>query len=87
MNWRQLAVTQGLRAMRTGSRGQLLLAVIMFLLGLRNRNKGKKELLYRKSVPVGSSIVVRHNPGGEQRLDVIDPRRLAVIDPETGEST
>ncbi|MPZ53703.1 MAG: hypothetical protein GEU79_13390 [Acidimicrobiia bacterium] len=86
MNWRQLAITQGLRATRTGNRGGLVLAAIMFLLSMRGNRKGERKLIYSASVPIGSSVVVRHNPGGEPEIDVVDPRGLTKIDPETGET-
>lgn len=74
-----------MRALRSGGRGGILAAAVMFLFGLRKNRKGERKLLYSKSLPVGSSVVVRHNPGGEDPISVIDPRSLEEIDPETGE--
>lgn len=61
------------RGLRDGDRRDLLMgAAFLGFAYLRNTGP-KKELLYRKELPVGSTIVVRHAKKGEPKIEVIKP--------------
>lgn len=57
-------VARAFRGVRSGDQQVLLTGAALAALGLWHRsNKKKKELLYRKTVREGSSIVVRYGSG------------------------
>ncbi len=47
---------------------------LILLQGLRS-SRPKRQLIYRKTVPLGSTIVVRHAHRGEPKLDIAKPDR------------
>ena len=48
-------------------------AALMAYGWLRKTAGPKKELLYKKEVPVGTSVVVRYRKGAQPRLEIHQP--------------
>lgn len=75
---RALGTSRALRGLRTGNQsvliGGLALAIIGWARG-RSANQPDRELLVRKVVPLGSTLIVRHAPDGsiEPRIEVREP--------------
>ncbi len=62
------------RGLRQGDQRALLLGAGMLAFGwLRKTAAPKKELLYRKEVPLGSTVVVRYRKGDAPRLEITEP--------------
>jgi hypothetical protein len=62
------------RGLRQGDQRTLLAGAALLALGwFRKTAAPQKELLYRKQVPVGSTIVVRHRKGDVPRLEITEP--------------
>lgn len=74
MNWRTLGWARLLQGLREGNQ-QVLLTGFALLAWERLRSKPKRKLLYRKTLPIGSSVVVRHTKRGHPRLEIDKPGR------------
>lgn len=64
---RSFGVTRALHGLRTGSQSTLLTGAALALIGwLRARPRGGRELLTRKVVPLGSTVIIRHAAQGSE---------------------
>jgi hypothetical protein len=62
------------RGLRQGDQRALLAGAAMLAFGwLRKTGAPKKELIYRKEVPVGSTVVIRHRKGDMPQLEITEP--------------
>ena len=66
---------RALRGLREGDRSELIVGLALSALALLRGTKHKKELLYRKKVPVGSAIVVHHKKRGAPKIEVVKPKK------------
>lgn len=65
-----------LRGLREGNQAILLTGLGLVVLQSLRDSRGKRELVYRKKLPVGSAVVVRHErPGDADRK--VEVRRRA----------
>jgi hypothetical protein len=64
-----------LKGLREGDGTELLIGLALSALAWLKKTEPKKELLYRKKVPVGSAIVVHHKKIGAPDIEVIKPKR------------
>mgnify|MGYP001203880215 CR=1 FL=1 len=73
MNLKSIGWMRTLRGVREGD--QLILFTGLALVALQwLRNSGqKKELIYRKKVPVGSSVLIRHVHRGAPKITIQKP--------------
>lgn len=73
MNLKAIGWMRTLRGAREGD--QLILFTGLALVALQwLRNSGqKKELIYRKKVPVGSSVLIRHVHRGAPKITIQKP--------------
>lgn len=62
------------RGLRSGERRDLFLGAALLAFSWLRQSKPKKELLFRKEVPVGSAIVIHHNRRGDPRIEVVKPK-------------
>ncbi len=58
---------------RRGDRRELLIGFALAGMSYMKRTKPTKELIYRKSVPEGSAVVVHHKKRGNPHIEVIKP--------------
>lgn len=73
MNLRTLGWARTVRGLREGDQSVLLTGLALVLLQQLRRSTSKRKLVYRKKVPVGSTIVIRHTRRGTPRLDIRRP--------------
>ena len=63
---RAMGVSRVWNGLRTGDQRTLLFGAGMFAVSwLRSHSEPKKKLLYRKTIPAGSSFVIRTGKDGE----------------------
>lgn len=67
------AVRRSLRGLREGNRRELGIGLALATLTYLRSTSPKKELLYRKTVPKGSAIVVHHRKRGGPKLEIRKP--------------
>lgn len=75
MNFGFIGWKRAVRGAREGDQTLLLTGIGLILFQYVRSTRPKKQLLYRKAVPVGSTVVVRHGRRGEPRLEIQKPRR------------
>lgn len=70
MNLRPIGWARALRGIREGNQTVFLtgLGLVAFQ-SLRN-SRGKRELIYRRKLPVGSAVIIRHNRAGDPGVEV-----------------
>ncbi len=68
----RLRVMQGLRE---GDDRQLYTGMALLALSYLQRTKPRKELIYRKSIPEGTALVIHHKGSGDPRLEIVKPKR------------
>lgn len=61
------------RGLREGDQSLLLTGVALLLFHYYRSTKQKRQLVYRKVVPVGSSVVVRNSRPGSPKLEITKP--------------
>lgn len=64
-----------LRGLRVGDRRELYLGLALSALSYLRRSGPKRELIYKKTVPKGSAIVVHHKRRGDPKLEIVKPKR------------
>lgn len=70
---REAGYERTLRGLREGDRRELSLGLALSALAYLQRTKPRKELLYRKTVPEGSALVIYHKKSGNPRLEIVKP--------------
>lgn len=70
MNLRPFGMVRVLRGLREGSQGMLLTGLALVALQKIRDARGKRELVYRKQLPVGSAVVIRHQRPDEMKVEV-----------------
>ncbi len=74
-NAREAGNARTLRGLREGDTRETYIGLALTALGYLQRTKPKKELIYRKTVPEGTAIVIHHKKSGTPRLEIIKPKR------------
>lgn len=75
MNLKTIGWARAIQGLREGNQSLLVTGLAILLIqGLRS-SRPKRELVYRKTIPLGSTIVVRHTHRGQPRLDIHKPPR------------
>jgi hypothetical protein len=69
------SVNRTLRGLRTGDQRELYTGLSLAALAYVRRTRPRRRLLYRKSLPEGSAVVIHHKRRGDPRIDVIRPPR------------
>lgn len=64
-----------LKGLREGDERELLFGLALSALAWMQRTQPRKELLYRKKVPVGSAIVIHHKKAGTPKIEVVKPKK------------
>ena len=60
------------RGLRTGDKKSLLSGIGLLTYGLWKRNRGRKELIYRKTFKPGEAVVIRASRAGRRRIVIGD---------------
>ena len=61
-----------LRGLREGNQAIFLTGLALIMFERMRSNRGKRELIYRKKLPIGSTVVVRHARSGTQKLQILE---------------
>ncbi|HEX7097806.1 MAG TPA: hypothetical protein VF377_01090 [Acidimicrobiia bacterium] len=72
MNLKALGWARTLRGLREGNQTILLTGLGLIALQMLRNSKEKRQLVYRKALPVGSAIVIRHAKPGTPRLRLVE---------------
>lgn len=67
---------RSLRGLREGDQRELYIGLALAALAYLRRSEPRRELLFRKSVPVGSALVIHHKRRGDPRIQVVKPEDL-----------
>ena len=70
MNLRPFGMVRVLRGLREGSQGALLTGLALIALQKMRDARGKRELVYRKKLSVGSAVVIRHQRPDEMKVQI-----------------
>ncbi len=62
-----------LRGFREGDQRELYLGLALTALAYLRRTQPRRELIYRKTVPEGSALVIHHKKRGAPRIEVLRP--------------
>lgn len=62
-----------MRGLREGDQRELFYGLALWAIAYLRRTAQRKQLLYSKSVPEGSAIVVHHKRFGDPKIEVIRP--------------
>ena len=73
-NWGTAGLDRTLRGLRRGDQRDLYLGLGLTALAFLRRTTPRKELLYRKSVPEGSAIVIHHRRVGSPKIEIVKPK-------------
>ncbi len=66
---------RALKGLREGDGRELLFGLALSALAWMQRTRPRKELLFRKKVPVGSAIVIHHKKAGAPKIEVVKPKK------------
>lgn len=75
MNLKPLGITRAIRGLREGNQPTLVTGLALIAIQYLRNSTNKKELVYRKKVPIGSMVVVRHARRGDPRVEIFKPPR------------
>lgn len=64
---------RALRGLRQGDQRELYYGLSLWAIAYLRRTATRKTLIYRKSVPEGSSIVIHHKRIGDPKIEVVKP--------------
>ena len=64
-----------LTGLRTRDRRELMVGLALVGLSYLRRTQPSRELLYRKSVPTGSALVIHHRKRGKPKIEIVKPRK------------
>jgi len=68
-----IGLKRTMRGLREGDQRELYYGLGLSALAFLRRTAPRKQLLYRKSVPEGSAIVIHHRRVGDPKIEVIRP--------------
>lgn len=85
MNLKLVGWQRTMRGLREGDQGILATGLVLLLYQYLKDTRTRKQLIYRKTVPLGSTVVVRHARRGDPRIEIVKPprRRRADSRPQT----
>ena len=64
-----------LAGLRTRDRRELMVGLALVGLSYLRRTKPSRQLIYKKSVPAGSAVVIHHRKRGKPKIEVVKPKR------------
>jgi len=74
MNLKLLGWQRAVKGVREGDQTLLLTGLGLLALQYLRGSRPRKQLLYRKKLPIGSTIVVRHSRRGAPKLEIHEPQ-------------
>ncbi|MEX1126846.1 MAG: hypothetical protein WEE53_14390 [Acidimicrobiia bacterium] len=73
-NWGAAGLSRSLRGLRKGDQRDLYLGLGLAALSFLRRTAPRKKLLYSRTVPEGSAIVIHNRRHGAPKIKVIKPK-------------
>ncbi|HEU4916267.1 MAG TPA: hypothetical protein VFV13_06860 [Acidimicrobiia bacterium] len=67
------SVDRTLRGIRTGDQRQLYTGLTLAALAYMRRTRPRRALIFRRSLPEGSALVIHHKRRGDPKIEVIRP--------------
>ena len=64
-----------MKGLREGDYRELSLGLALALFAHLRDTKPRKELIYRRTLREGSTLVIHHKKRGEPRLEIIKPKK------------
>jgi hypothetical protein len=64
-----------LRGLRTGDQRELYTGLGLAALAYVRRTRPRRRLIFRRSLPEGSALVIHHKRRGDPKIEVIKPPR------------
>lgn len=68
-----------LKGLREADNRELAFGLALAALSYLQRTAPRKELLYRKTIPEGSTLVIRNTPRGSKKLQIIPPEETEPV--------
>lgn len=72
---RAASIDRTLRGLRTGNQGELYRGLGLAALAYVTSTRPRRRLIYRKSLPEGSALVIHHKHRGDPKIEVVRPPR------------
>jgi len=72
---KEIGFDQTLKGLREGRKSDLYTGLAISAVAYLQRTQPKKKLIYRQTVSDGSAIVINHAKSGEQRLEIVRPKK------------
>jgi hypothetical protein len=69
------SVDRTLRGLRTGDQRELYKGLSLAAFAYVRRTRPRRRLIFRRSLPEGSALVIHHKRRGDPRIEVIRPPR------------
>jgi hypothetical protein len=66
-------IDRTLRGLRTGDQRQLYTGLGMAALAYVRRTRPRRRLIFRRSLPEGSALVIHHKRRGDPKIEVVRP--------------
>ena len=74
---RDEGIRRTLRGFREGDQRELYTGLALTALAYLRRTRPRRELIFRKALPEGSTLVIHHKRIGDPRIEVIKPEKPA----------
>ena len=74
---RDEGIRRTLTGLRVGDQRELYIGLALTALAYLRRTEPKRQLLYRRTVPEGSALVIHHKKSGAPKLEIIKPSKRA----------
>lgn len=74
---REEGIRRTLTGLRVGDQRELYIGLALTALAYLRRTEPKRQLLYRRTVPEGSALVIHHKKSGAPKLEIIKPSKRA----------
>lgn len=72
---REEGLRRALTGLRHADRRELYMGLALTAVAYLRRTAPRRQLIYRRTVPTGSAIVVHHKKSGAPRLEIIKPKK------------
>lgn len=76
---REIGFDRTLKGLREGESRDLYFGLAVSALAYLQRTKPRKKLLYRRTVPEGTALVIHNKRSGNPRLEIVKPDKKGRI--------
>ena len=72
---REEGIRRALGGLRRSDRRDLYMGLALTALAYLRRTAPRRQLIYRRTVPKGSALVIHHKKSGTPRLEIVKPKK------------